>query len=83
MKIYEGSAFSVEGHTDSFGSDASNNDLSQRRADAVRAYLLSQTGLPENRIAAIGYGESRPIATNDTAEGRAKNRRIDLVIRRP
>ena len=83
MKIYEGSMFSVEGHTDSFGSDAANNDLSQRRADAVRAYLLSQNGLPDNRITATGYGETRPIATNDTAEGRAKNRRIDLVIRRP
>jgi len=82
MKIYDSSTFTVEGHTDSFGSDASNYDLSQRRADAVRAYLLSDTGLADYRIAATGYGETRPIATNETAEGRAKNRRIDFVIRR-
>ena len=83
MKIYDGATFAVEGHTDSFGSDASNYELSQRRADAVRAYLLAETGVPEARITATGYGETRPIATNETAEGRAKNRRIDFVIRRP
>lgn len=82
MSIYDGSAYTVEGHTDSFGSDALNYDLSQRRAEAVRAYLLSSSGLPEYRISAMGYGETRPIANNETSEGRAKNRRIDFVILR-
>jgi OOP family OmpA-OmpF porin len=80
MAIFTDSAFTVEGHTDSFGSDQSNNQLSQRRADAVRTYLLRESGVPEYRIMATGYGESRPIATNETAEGRARNRRIDFVI---
>ncbi len=70
----------VEGHTDSFGSNESNQKLSQERAEAVRQYILANMGLEESRISAVGYGESRPIANNETPEGRTKNRRIDVVI---
>jgi outer membrane protein OmpA-like peptidoglycan-associated protein len=72
----------VEGHTDSFGGDESNLELSQRRADAVRAYLLANMQLAPYRISAMGYGETRPISSNETAEGRSRNRRIDLVVLR-
>lgn len=69
----------VEGHTDSRGSDEDNLALSQRRATAVRDYLVSQ-GVPEDRITAVGRGETQPLATNDTSEGRANNRRVEIVI---
>lgn len=82
IDILNDSVITVEGHTDSFGSDEANLELSQRRADAVRAYLLANMNLPAYRISAMGYGETRPIASNDTAEGRARNRRIDLVMSR-
>ncbi|MDR1084691.1 MAG: OmpA family protein [Deltaproteobacteria bacterium] len=70
----------VEGHTDSRGTDEYNQRLSQRRADAVRAALLEQFNIDPGRIQAIGYGESRPIADNATADGRAENRRVVGVI---
>jgi outer membrane protein OmpA-like peptidoglycan-associated protein len=69
----------VEGHTDSRGSDALNQDLSARRAAAVRDYLVSK-GLAPERVVAQGLGPSRPIADNETAEGRANNRRVELVV---
>lgn len=69
----------VEGHTDSQGSDAYNADLSTRRAEAVRAFLVSR-GYDAAKIRAVGVGEARPIADNNTAEGRANNRRVELVI---
>jgi len=71
----------IEGHTDSVGSDAVNMKLSQDRANSVREYLIANLGLPESRVSAIGFGKNRPIASNETAEGRAQNRRIDVVIR--
>ncbi|MDH3382884.1 MAG: OmpA family protein [Deltaproteobacteria bacterium] len=70
----------VEGHTDSTGTKVLNDHLSQKRAEAVRSYFVANGTLPEDRIFAVGYGPSRPLATNDTEEGRAINRRIDLVI---
>ncbi len=70
----------VEGHTDSFGGDRLNQRLSEERAKAVEAYLLANMNLPQSRISSTGYGENRPIANNETAEGRSKNRRIDIVI---
>jgi outer membrane protein OmpA-like peptidoglycan-associated protein len=70
----------IEGHTDSRGNDASNLALSRRRAFAVREYLLANIPISADRLAAIGYGEERPVASNDTADGRAKNRRIDVVL---
>lgn len=68
----------VAGHTDSVASDDYNQGLSQRRADVVRAYLIKQ-GVPAERLTAKGYGESSPVADNATAEGRGKNRRVELV----
>jgi len=77
---FPGSRVTVEGHTDSFGSDSRNLELSQERAEAVRRYLLGNAGLQPSLVEASGYGESRPVASNDTREGRARNRRIDIVI---
>lgn len=70
----------VEGHTDSQGNPEFNHALSQRRAIAVREYLLSAMPISSARISAVGYGETRPIATNATAEGRERNRRIEVVL---
>jgi len=69
----------IEGHTDAVGTDEYNLGLSQRRAQAVRDFLASQD-VVEGRLSWEGYGESRPVADNDTNEGRQKNRRVDLVI---
>ncbi len=69
----------VEGHTDAIGTDEYNLDLSKRRAQAVQDFLISQ-GVDAKRLSAEGYGESRPVADNETEEGRQKNRRVDLVI---
>ncbi|MET0659387.1 MAG: OmpA family protein [Steroidobacteraceae bacterium] len=71
----------VEGHTDANGSDSQNLLLSQDRADAVKDYLVRNAGVNVERISSIGYGEARPVASNETSEGRARNRRIDLIIR--
>jgi outer membrane protein OmpA-like peptidoglycan-associated protein len=71
----------VEGHTDSRGSDSYNLDLSERRAQSVRDYLVTR-GVSANHCRAVGYGESRPVADNRTAEGRANNRRVEIVIER-
>lgn len=68
----------IEGHTDSDGHRDRNKDLSQRRADSVRTYLMEK-GIPETRLDAQGYGETRSIADNETAEGREKNRRVEIV----
>ena len=69
----------VEGHTDSRGDDESNIRLSQRRAEAVVAFLI-KSGVDAERLEAVGFGELRPIASNDTNEGRSTNRRVELVI---
>jgi len=71
----------VEGHADSRGSESYNQGLSQRRADAVRDYLVQQ-GCPADRIQSRGKGESSPIADNASAEGRANNRRVEIIIER-
>ncbi len=76
---YESSFVDVYGHTDSTGSDAYNMTLSQRRADSVATYLASN-GVQRARIAQQGFGETQPIASNDTAEGRAQNRRVEIRI---
>ncbi len=70
----------IEGHTDSTGSAQKNKELSQKRAEAVEAYLLANKTLPKNRIRATGYGPDRPLAPNTTTKGRAINRRIDVLI---
>jgi OOP family OmpA-OmpF porin len=76
LAAHPGSTAVVEGHTDSRGSDEYNQRLSERRAAAVRDYLITQFGIDSSRVSAVGYGESRPIATNDTDAGRAQNRRV-------
>lgn len=70
----------VQGHTDSQGDDQANQELSQKRAEAVRNYLRQNLNLAEDDISAVGLGESQPIASNDTAAGRAANRRIEIVL---
>jgi outer membrane protein OmpA-like peptidoglycan-associated protein len=69
----------IEGHTDSVGSDEYNQDLSEKRASAVRDYFVQQS-IAANSIEARGFGKTQPIATNDTAEGRQQNRRVELVL---
>ncbi len=68
------------GHTDSVGTDAYNQKLSERRAAAVKDYLVSK-GIPSAKVTTIGKGESQPVATNKTAEGRQKNRRVDIEFK--
>ncbi len=77
LKKWEDVIIVISGHTDSRGSEKYNLDLSLRRAQAVRDYLISQ-GIPANRLIARGYGEAKPIADNNTKEGRHKNRRVEL-----
>lgn len=75
----------VEGHTDSVGSETANQRLSEQRAESVRAALIAE-GIDPGRVDMLGYGQSRPIADNTTAQGRAQNRRVEIVIlgaRRP
>ena len=67
------------GHTDSVGADAYNQKLSVRRADAVKAYLVSK-GIEKNRVYTEGKGEKQPVADNKTTEGRAKNRRVEIEV---
>jgi len=69
----------VEGYTDSVGSDATNLKLSKDRAESVRSYLVSK-GVPADKITAVGKGEANPVASNDTPEGRANNRRVEIVV---
>ncbi|HET6931249.1 MAG TPA: OmpA family protein [Candidatus Acidoferrum sp.] len=76
---HPGLALAVEGHTDSVGGDEANQKLSEQRADTVRHYLIGQ-GLPEDRISSKGFGKTTPIAENDTAAGRQKNRRVEIVV---
>jgi outer membrane protein OmpA-like peptidoglycan-associated protein len=73
------SKMTIEGHTDSQGTAAFNQDLSQKRADAVRSYLVSH-GIAGDRITAQGFGPTRAIADNGSAEGRANNRRVEIVV---
>lgn len=69
----------IAGHTDNIGSDAFNVDLSKRRAAAVKAYLVGNYQIDENRLIIHPYGESQPLAPNDTADGQAQNRRVEFV----
>jgi len=69
----------IEGHTDARGNEQMNATLSQARADSVRTFLISQ-GVPAERLSAVGRGEAQPVASNDTTEGRANNRRVEIVV---
>lgn len=80
IRIFPGGEIVVEGHTDSYGGDKTNMVLSEKRAEAVRQYLLANMNLNPSKLKSLGYGETKPIGNNETPEGRAKNRRIDIVI---
>jgi outer membrane protein OmpA-like peptidoglycan-associated protein len=79
LQEYDKTVIEVAGHTDSVGSDTYNQGLSQRRADSVAAYLSSH-GVTRTRVVTVGGGEAHPVASNDTEEGRAQNRRVEITI---
>jgi outer membrane protein OmpA-like peptidoglycan-associated protein len=79
LREYPGHRVYVQGHTDAVGNELNNQRLSELRAESVRA-LLVQEGLPSDRVFAIGYGQGRPVAPNDTARGRGLNRRVEVVL---
>ncbi len=78
--VFPNSQIVIEGHTDSYGGDETNMALSRRRAESVSSYLSGTLGVPAARISAVGYGETQPIANNETPQGRERNRRIDVII---
>ena len=78
--VFPRSLIVIEGHTDALGSDTANLTLSRSRAEAVGAFLTDEFGVAGFRIRAMGFGETRPIANNESAQGRARNRRIDVRI---
>jgi len=80
MRQYPDTKVTIEGHTDSRGAAAYNQQLSQKRADAVRTFLIEKFNITADRVNAIGYGEAKPVADNNTAEGRAANRRVQAEI---
>jgi len=80
VEIFPQSQVIVEGHTDSYGGSQSNLTLSRSRAEAVGNHLNTILGLAEFRVSAVGYGQTRPIANNETSQGRARNRRIEIRI---
>jgi len=79
LLAHPGLTLQIEGHTDSVGSDEFNQQLSERRADSVRDFLAEQ-GVPVSSITARGFGKTQPVASNDTPEGRQRNRRVELVV---
>jgi outer membrane protein OmpA-like peptidoglycan-associated protein len=79
LLAYPGLKVQVEGYTDPTGNDEYNIKLSQQRADAIRDHLVAQ-GVPAASVTAIGYGKANPVASNDTADGRQENRRVELVV---
>jgi OOP family OmpA-OmpF porin len=78
---FEGCNVIIEGHTDSLGGDDVNHKLSNERAEAVKHYFLADGAIASERIKSVGYGEASPVASNKTASGREKNRRIDVIIK--
>lgn len=80
LKKYPENRITVIGHTDSTGKDSTNQNLSEQRARTVRAMMVQQ-GVPGKHVQAVGMGESSPVASNDSAQGRAQNRRVELQIR--
>jgi outer membrane protein OmpA-like peptidoglycan-associated protein len=81
LNKYPDVMFIVEGHTDNVGADAYNMNLSKERAKAVMDYLVSK-GVPATKISSVGYGEEKPIASNETEEGRSKNRRVEIKAKK-
>lgn len=80
MKVSPNRSAVIEGHTDSMGSATGNLQLSQRRAESVRRNLIDHFGIAQERLVAKGFGETRPIASNETPEGRRKNRRVTVIL---
>jgi outer membrane protein OmpA-like peptidoglycan-associated protein len=76
---HPGLRLDVEGYTDSVGGDDYNQQLSEQRGESVRTYLTGE-GMAANSVTAKGFGKTRPVASNDTAEGRQQNRRVEIVI---
>ena len=74
---YEGASLTIEGHTDDVGADDFNMTLSQKRTDSVKQYLIGK-GIDSTRLTSIGFGETKPVASNKTKLGKAKNRRVEL-----
>ncbi len=79
LALHQGLRLEIEGHTDNVGTDDSNQRLSERRGESVRAYLVQQ-GIASTTVGAIGLGETTPVATNGTAAGRQQNRRVELIV---
>ena len=76
MRRYPRANVELEGHTDNMGSDAYNMNLSRRRVESVKKYLVDKFNISASRISTVGYGESKPVSSNDTAAGRQRNRRV-------
>jgi OOP family OmpA-OmpF porin len=81
IDVFPRSELTIEGHTDSHGGDVLNQKLSQERAESVQQYMVNAMRIPTYRLIATGYGETQPVSSNETEAGRARNRRIDIVIR--
>lgn len=81
IDVFPRSELIIEGHTDSYGGDELNQRLSQERAESVQQYMINAMRIPSYRLIATGFGETNPVANNETASGRAQNRRIDIVIK--
>ena len=81
IDVFPRSELMIEGHTDSHGGDDLNQKLSQERAESVQQYMVNAMRIPTYRLIATGYGETQPVSSNETEAGRARNRRIDIVIK--
>ena len=81
MKEYPTTTFVIEGHTDSVGRETTNQKLSEERAASVKSYLTT-IGMEGSRLISVGYGESRPIASNNTRVGRQENRRVEISLQK-
>jgi OOP family OmpA-OmpF porin len=80
MKAHPGAKVIIQGYTDNVGSEATNVALSEARAKSVKNYLVEKFGIAGHRLQAVGFGPNNPIASNDTAEGRQQNRRVQAVV---
>jgi len=80
MKEHSDLDLTIEGHTDNVGKPAYNKSLSQKRADSVKNYMVEKGGIDAKRLKAVGYGQEKPVASNKTKAGRAKNRRVEAAV---